>query len=86
MTKKELILLLFDEHNEKTIKLLSDFPTLLHDLYTLNVYDEACRLNIARGIRTYKQRSRDTAIKRYKMGVNQFYEMKKRVEWILRKL
>ena len=34
-------------------------------------------------IRVYKQRSRDTVIERYGMGVNQFYEMKKRVDWIL---
>ena len=86
MQRKELILMLLDEHNEKTIKLLRDFPYLLRDLYVLNAYDEAYRINKAKKIRACKQRSRDEVIERFGIGVNHFYEIKKRVDWLLQKM
>lgn len=86
MTRKELIYLLMDERNEKTIKLLHDFPSLLRDLYVMEWYDDFCRQNKAKKIRAYKQRSRDSVLELFGIGVNHFYEIHKKVDWILRRL
>lgn len=83
MTRKELILLLQDRSNERTIKLLRSFPTLLRDLYVLEDYEETMCLYRAQHVQAYKQWSRDFVLERYGIGVNHFYEMRKRVEWIL---
>ena len=86
MTRKELINLLFDERNEKTIKLLRDFPCLLRDVYVLNEYDENCKQNKTLGIHANKQRSRDAVLAHFKIGVNHFYKIQKKVKWILTKM
>lgn len=83
MTRKELINLLFEEHNETTVKLLCIDPELLRDLYVLNYYDEQLRLNKAKKIRAYKQRSRDAVLDRFNIGVNHFYDIQKRVQMII---
>ena len=83
MTKRELILLLATEHNEQTIKLLCDFPTLTRDLYVMEDYDEVYRLYSAEKRRAAKQWSRDQVLERYGIGKNTFYDIRKRVEWLL---
>lgn len=86
MTKKEIILLLANEHNEQTIKLLRDYPTLTRDLYVMEDYDEVYRLYSAEKRRAAKQWSRDQVLERYGVGKNTFYEIRKRVEWILERM
>lgn len=83
MTRKELILLLQDRSNKQTSKLLCSFPTLLRDLYVLEDYEEAMQHYRAQHVQAYKQWSRDFVLERYGIGVNHFYEIRKRVAWIL---
>ena len=83
MTRKELVLLLHDRSNEQTIKLLRSFPTLLRDLYVLEDYEEIMLRYRAQHVRAYKQWSRDFVLERYGIGVNHFYEIRARVEWLL---
>ena len=83
MTKEELIHLLAEEHNEQTIKLLRDFPTLVRDLYVMIDYEAFYRHYTVENRRTARQWSRDQVLERYRMGKNTFYEIRKRVEWIL---
>ena len=86
MTKKELILLLVEEHNEKKTELLCNFPTVLRDLNVVMDYEEACLRNQAKGIRAYKQRSRETVMAQYKIGYNHFYAICDLVEWLLSRM
>ena len=86
MTKKELIYLLCNEHNEQTIKLLRDFPTILRDLRAMEDYDEALLRYDDKRISAKKQWSRDFVVEQYNMGINTFYKIRKRVEWILAKM
>jgi len=86
MTKEELIHLLAEEHNEQTIKLLRDFPTLTRDLYVMIDYEASYRHYTGENRRTAKQWSRDHVLERYNMGKNTFYKVRKRVEWILERM
>ena len=86
MTRKELIYRLCNEHNEQTIKLLHDFPTLLRDLWIMEDYEETLRLYQQKKIHAKKQWTRDLVVERYGIGVNTFYDIRKRVEWVLTNL
>ena len=86
MTKRELILSLATEHNEQTIKLLRNFPTLTRDLHAMEDYEEAYRQYNAENRRAAKQWSRDQVLERYRIGKNTFYDIRKRVEWILERI
>ena len=83
MTRKELIFQLCNESDELTIKLLHDFPTLVRDLRAIEDYEEAYRNYQHKKIRAKRQRSRDFVLDRYGIGVNTFYEIRTRVEWVL---
>ena len=83
MTCKELIFRLCTESDEQTIKLLRDFPTLVRDLRVIEDYEEALRRYKHKKIRAIRQRSRDFVLERYGIGVNTFYEIRTRVEWVL---
>ena len=83
MTRKELISLLVENHNEQTIKLLRNFPTLLRDLYIMEDYEEIYAVYKRKGIHALKESSRDFVLDRYRIGINQFYEIRQRVKWIL---
>ena len=83
MTRKELILRLCAESDEQTIKLLRDFPTIVRDLRVIDDYEEAYRRYQHKKIRAIRQRSRDFVLERYGIGVNTFYDIRKRVEWVL---
>ena len=83
MTRKELITQLADNHNEQNIKLLCNFPTLLRDLYMMEDYEEIYNMFKRKGIHALKESSRDFILDRYRIGINQFYEIRKRVDWIL---
>ena len=83
MTRKELICQLIENHNEQNIKLLSNFPTLLRDLYIMEDYEEAYALNKKNGKRALKESSRDFVLNRYRIGINQFYVIRDRVNWLL---
>ena len=85
MTRKALIHLLANEHNEQAIKLLRDFPTLTRDLWMVEDYDEAYRHYKAEKRRAIRQWSRDFVMERYKIGINTFYTIRKRVNWILKR-
>ena len=86
MTRKELIYLLATEHNEQTIKLLCDFPTLTRDLWMIEDYEEAyCRFKSEKR-RAIKQWSRDYVMESYGIGINNFYALQKRVTWILKRI
>ena len=86
MTRKELIYVLFDEHNDKRIKLLRDCPTLLRDLYAVEEYEQLCHQNKSLRIHAYKQRSRDAILERYCIGVNHFYAIRIYIRWLLAKM
>ena len=83
MTRKELIIQLADFYNEQNIKLLCNFPTLLRDLYMMEDYDEIYSVYKRKGIHALKESSRDFILDRYRIGINQFYAIRKRVSWIL---
>ena len=83
MTRKELIFRLCNESDEQTIKLLHDFPTLVRDLRAIEDYEEVYRCYRHKKIRAKRQRSRDFVLERYGIGVNTFYEIRSRVEWVL---
>lgn len=83
MTRKELILRLCTESDELTIKLLHDFPTLVRDLRAIEDYEEAYRQYQHKKIHAKRQWSRGLILDRYGIGVNTFYEIRKRVEWVL---
>ena len=83
MTRKELIRQLAENHNEQTVKLLRNFPTILRDLYVMEDYEEAYRLYQGQGRKACLQWSRDVVLERYRIGKNTFYEIRKRVEWLL---
>lgn len=85
MTRKELICQLAENHSEQNIKLLRNFPTLLRDLYMMEDYDEIYAVYKRKGIHALKESSRDFILDRYGIGINQFYALRKRVEWILAK-
>ena len=85
MTRKELIYLLAQEHNERTIKLLREFPTLTRDLWMVEDYEEAYRRYKAEKRRAVRQWSRDYVMESYGIGFNTFYTLQKRVNWILKK-
>lgn len=83
MTKNELICRLADHSNEQNIKLLRNFPTLLRDLYAMVDYEEIYAIYKRKQMHALKERSRDFVLDRYGIGINQFYEIRKRVEWLL---
>ena len=72
-----------ENHNEQTIKLLRNFPTLLRDLYIMEDYEEIYAVYKRKGIHALKESSRDFVLDRYRIGINQFYEIRQRVKWIL---
>ena len=86
ITRKELICRLVENRNEQNIKLLRNFPTLLRDLYMMEDYDEIYIVYKRKGIHALKESSREFVLSRYGIGINQFYEIRKRVEWLLKTL
>ena len=48
-------------------------------------YDEIYEEYKRKGIHALKESSRDFILDRYGIGINQFYALRKRVEWILAK-
>lgn len=83
MTRKDLINQLANNHNEQNIKLLRNFPTILRDLYMMEDYDEIYSVYKRKGIHALKESSREFVLDRYRIGINQFYAIRKRVSWIL---
>ena len=77
--------MLANEHKEQTTKLLCDFPTLLRDLWAMEDYEEMLLRYGAQGVRARKQWARDWVQEHYGIGINTFYEIQKRVEWVLRR-
>ena len=86
MTRKELIRQLAENHNEQTVKLLRNFPTILRDLYVMEDYDAIYAIYKRKGIHALKERSRDFVLDCYGIGINHFYEIRKRINWILANL
>ena len=86
MSRKELILMLANEHNKLIVKLLHDFPTILRDLWMMEDYEEATLQYGKQKIRARKQRARELVQERYGIGINTFYEVQKRVEWVLERV
>lgn len=86
MTKKELLCMLAENHNEQTVRLLRNFPTLWRDLHAIEDYEAVYAVYKHKGIHALKERSRDFILDRYGIGINQFYAIRKRVEWILANL
>ena len=83
MTRKELINQLASNQSEQNIKLLSNFPTILRDLYMMEDYEKIYAIYKRKGIHALKESSRDFVLDRYRIGINQFYEIRERVKWIL---
>ena len=83
MTRKDLINQLANNHNEQNIKLSRNFPTILRDLYMMEDYDEIYSVYKRKGIHALKESSREFVLDRYRIGINQFYAIRKRVSWIL---
>lgn len=86
MNRKELIRQLTDNYNEQNVKLLRNFPTLLRDLYAMVDYEEIYVIYQRKQMHALKERSRDFVLDRYGIGINQFYAIRQRVDWILEEL